>query len=140
MLYLTEWFTILMNYSADCDYLPLQVVVGSEHDEQNHVHLTGHRCFFFFQAEDGIRDHCVTGVQTCALPIYGLYGPLQRLEQAIAGMPEAIANALSERAPKPPATQQKPTPTPAQRQQSSGQRSEERRVGKECRSRWSPYH
>src|SRR5438034_11628889 len=23
----------------------------------------------FFQAEDGIRDHCVTGVQTCALPI-----------------------------------------------------------------------
>src|SRR5260221_7438995 len=24
-------------------------------------------CFFFFQAEDGIRDHCVTGVQTCAL-------------------------------------------------------------------------
>src|SRR5438034_4334333 len=28
--------------------------------------LTG---LFFFQAEDGIRDHCVTGVQTCALPI-----------------------------------------------------------------------
>src|SRR5260221_4698288 len=32
-----------------------------------------HMCvaFFFFQAEDGIRDHCVTGVQTCALPICG---------------------------------------------------------------------
>src|SRR5438034_7780705 len=30
------------------------------------------RFFFFFQAEDGIRDHCVTGVQTCALPICGL--------------------------------------------------------------------
>src|SRR5215211_8329531 len=28
--------------------------------------------FFFFQAEDGIRDHCVTGVQTCALPIYAV--------------------------------------------------------------------
>src|SRR3989475_8930743 len=27
-------------------------------------------CFFFFQAEDGIRDLTVTGVQTCALPIY----------------------------------------------------------------------
>src|SRR5438132_6055383 len=27
---------------------------------------------FFFQAEDGIRDHCVTGVQTCALPIYAI--------------------------------------------------------------------
>src|SRR2546425_9432397 len=26
--------------------------------------------FFFFQAEDGIRDKLVTGVQTCALPIY----------------------------------------------------------------------
>src|SRR5438034_11261159 len=29
-------------------------------------------CFFFFQAEDGIRDHCVTGVQTCALPIFAV--------------------------------------------------------------------
>src|SRR2546429_7079048 len=28
--------------------------------------------FFFFQAEDGIRDVAVTGVQTCALPIYDL--------------------------------------------------------------------
>ena len=26
-------------------------------------------CVFFFQAEDGIRDDLVTGVQTCALPI-----------------------------------------------------------------------
>src|ERR1039457_7550496 len=32
-------------------------------------------CFFFFQAEDGIRDYKVTGVQTCALPIcIGSYG------------------------------------------------------------------
>src|SRR6266496_6712450 len=30
--------------------------------------------FFFFQAEDGIRDLYVTGVQTCALPIYGATG------------------------------------------------------------------
>src|SRR6266404_7631344 len=29
------------------------------------------RLFFFFQAEDGIRDKLVTGVQTCALPIFG---------------------------------------------------------------------
>src|SRR2546421_12665837 len=28
-------------------------------------------CVFFFQAEDGIRDLIVTGVQTCALPIFG---------------------------------------------------------------------
>src|SRR5690606_40780252 len=34
------------------------------------VLLTVHLFFFFFQAEDGIRDFHVTGVQTCALPIY----------------------------------------------------------------------
>src|SRR5205809_6225225 len=35
-------------------------------------------CFFFFQAEDGIRDVAVTGVQTCALPISigGIFGSL----------------------------------------------------------------
>src|SRR5258708_37365954 len=31
-------------------------------------------CFFFFQAEDGIRDDLVTGVQTCALPIFHCAG------------------------------------------------------------------
>src|SRR2546422_5654471 len=31
-------------------------------------------CFFFFQAEDGIRDVAVTGVQTCALPIFDPVG------------------------------------------------------------------
>src|SRR5690606_40924340 len=39
----------------------------------HHVALVLERCsvsFFFFQAEDGIRDFHVTGVQTCALPIY----------------------------------------------------------------------
>src|SRR2546430_10930087 len=34
--------------------------------------------FFFFQAEDGIRDLTVTGVQTCALPI-SLHADLQRI-------------------------------------------------------------
>ena len=34
--------------------------------------------FFFFQAEDGIRDADVTGVQTCALPIYTKLGFLQK--------------------------------------------------------------
>src|SRR5229473_301109 len=35
--------------------------------------------FFFFQAEDGIRDKLVTGVQTCALPIWPL--PSQRAHE-----------------------------------------------------------
>src|SRR5207248_6065365 len=36
--------------------------------------------FFFFQAEDGIRDRTVTGVQTCALPIFGLRASDRRLD------------------------------------------------------------
>src|SRR2546427_3004376 len=36
--------------------------------------------FFFFQAEDGIRDLTVTGVQTCALPIYPASVPLAIIE------------------------------------------------------------
>src|SRR5204862_1712024 len=35
--------------------------------------------FFFFQAEDGIRDLYVTGVQTCALPIFGESGFLAKV-------------------------------------------------------------
>src|SRR6266496_2749617 len=35
--------------------------------------------FFFFQAEDGIRDLYVTGVQTCALPIYDDGSPVPAL-------------------------------------------------------------
>src|SRR5260221_14442475 len=44
---------------------------------------------FFFQAEDGIRDHCVTGVQTCALPIAGSEGAAQRLTDLNAPLAQA---------------------------------------------------
>src|SRR3712207_7824551 len=81
--------------------------------------------FFFFQAEDGIRDIGVTGVQTCALPICQ---ELRRLtigasldEYCVVG---EIKSGPSEIVPT----------------KGSPDRSEERRVGKECRSRWSPYH
>src|SRR5260370_27571998 len=96
-------------------------------------------CFFFFQAEDGIRDSSVTGVQTCALPIWidhhlavrqpprphhagaGQYWFPSRhtaphVDAGIARLALAGEKLLADR------------------------RSEERRVGKECRSRWSPYH
>src|SRR5205823_7255163 len=76
-------------------------------------------CFFFFQAEDGIRDKLVTGVQTCALPIS--FAPHVRAWARYA---------LSERGDR--------DPTP--RGTLPIDRSEERRVGKECRSRWSPDH
>src|SRR6476646_11189751 len=73
---------------------------------------------FVLQAEDGIRDHCVTGVQRCALPIlHRLLGCL-----ALADIDqEAVAEPIADR-------------------DAAVGRSEERRVGKECRSRWSPYH
>src|SRR3712207_7337023 len=97
---------------------------------------------FFFQAEDGIRDIGVTGVQTCALPIstelrskvlpprpmvpvsdskesfHVVEAPLQSLVAALAAVSVITMVAA--------------TPVVG--------RSEERRVGKECRSRWSPYH
>src|SRR5947207_3458078 len=44
--------------------------------------------FFFFQAEDGIRDHCVTGVQTCALPISSTGSDLAKIASA-SGIPRA---------------------------------------------------
>src|SRR4051794_41525406 len=95
--------------------------------------------FFFFQAEDGIRDGRVTGVQTCALPISRLYvGSLRRT--AVVSSVVGIAQRS-----QPLTTRNSASPTRTRRQPSSAQgtppaRSEERRVGKECRSRWSPYH
>src|SRR5690349_23625888 len=47
----------------------LYMVLHADHVECNVSPYTAHLFFFFFQAEDGIRDLYVTGVQTCALPI-----------------------------------------------------------------------
>src|SRR2546429_1756874 len=46
---------------------PLDLLVSYVRDKQ--LLLVIDNCDFFFQAEDGIRDVAVTGVQTCALPI-----------------------------------------------------------------------
>src|SRR5437764_9964177 len=88
---------------------------------------------FFFQAEDGIRDTSVTGVQTCALPI-------SKTGASVSSRICELANrrATTSRLPLkrlPPMTISK---TPAHIPPKPA-RSEERRVGKECRSRWSPY-
>src|SRR5256885_4010208 len=45
-----------------------------ENDISSGLGMIVNDCFFFFQAEDGIRDYKVTGVQTCALPICGMRG------------------------------------------------------------------
>src|SRR5256885_4503054 len=97
--------------------------------------------FFFFQAEDGIRDYKVTGVQTCALPI------CERLAFQVShtlehpGSPCDLdqvnrvddAGAASRRPPLDRLAVQ-------EMRAHEGRDREERRVGKECRSRWSPYH
>src|SRR5439155_4031600 len=88
--------------------------------------ITGamYRIFFFFQAEDGIRDGHVTGVQTCALPIWWRV----RLSDQSDAPPELAFGVK-----------------PGLRRRGIGAalltqfvKIGERRVGKECRSRWSP--
>src|SRR2546430_13656831 len=93
--------------------------------------------FFFFQAEDGIRDLTVTGVQTCALPIYIL--ALQRIKAGLAHVIHHEAAADRRLVHLREATEHLLALLPLDRRQEAV-RSEERRVGKECRSRWSPYH
>src|SRR5687767_16009470 len=82
--------------------------------------------FFFFQAEDGIRGKLVTGVQTCALPICRL-GPGWK----------GVFNYRSSR----PSIGRTAGAHPRDAYTTRGMvRSEERRVGKECRSRGAPGH
>src|SRR5207247_8196351 len=98
---------------------------------------------FFFQAEDGIRDPLVTGVQTCALPISAaviiqtpnFFGIVEQVKAAaeiahrkgallVVVFTEAVSLGILE--------------PPADADIVAGElRSEERRVGKECSSRWA---
>src|SRR2546421_8302775 len=97
---------------------------------------------FFFQAEDGIRDLIVTGVQTCALPIsiFGspahlalvyYYLPVANCDTSTCQLNVGYVSSADGGTSWTPSTQLAGPMTV---------RSEERRVGKECRSRWSPYH
>src|SRR5256884_8701342 len=161
--------------------------------------------FFFFQAEDGIRDVAVTGVQTCALPIYTLtlpegaaakwqLGEGSTIELSVAAMDEdaSLPGKRTEEEKKKEEEERKKEDKSKKKERESPDftvelvtsegatpdvlvskfvaipppfkekftkltvidekgyekdwepvfqtRSEERRVGKECRSRWSPYH
>src|SRR5205807_3805399 len=93
--------------------------------------------FFFFQAEDGIRDYKVTGVQTCALPIF--FGSGSIMQSALKAQ-EILAEKYNVSADVWSATSYKLLRNDAIRIQRWNMRSEERRVGKECRSRRSPAH
>src|SRR5256885_4796268 len=95
---------------------------------------------FFFQAEDGIRDYKVTGVQTCALPI-SRSSPRRAfsyLDAEHAGDGRASLNERFENALRGLDLAFQPIVRWPEKRLVA--RSEERRVGKECRSRWSPDH
>src|SRR3712207_7674436 len=96
--------------------------------------------FFFFQAEDGIRDIGVTGVQTCALPIsvpsaggWSVIGSAYASACPRTAAASIVLNASDVKVTSLNMSEQASPYVPLAR-------SEERRVGKECRSRWSPYH
>src|SRR4051794_41377899 len=94
--------------------------------------------FFFFQAEDGIRDGRVTGVQTCALPIS--HG------SSLISCWDKIKVRARQRCRPAPAQRRRrlsalfARPGEICRQRGREERSEERRVGKEGRSRWWADH
>src|SRR5437867_8165851 len=91
--------------------------------------------FFFFQAEDGIRDRTVTGVQTCALPIWArtamenndFQSALDFTKEALETITDDLTSAV---------TKEVRDVEDLIRTAAELGRSEERRVGKECRSGW----
>src|SRR5690606_39900778 len=92
--------------------------------------------FFFFQAEDGIRDLHVTGVQTCALPISPPHACARRAPSAVKGCsiscpasPARPVTTVGARALREPPACRRARP-------STATRSEERRVGKEGGAWW----
>src|SRR3712207_8402387 len=97
-------------------------------------------CVFFFQAEDGIRDIGVTGVQTCALPISFSRLLEPALEAAENGYPLSEVFARYWEAGEALLRKNEVARRTFLPEGRAPKRSEERRVGKECRSRWSPYH
>src|SRR5439155_5848562 len=100
---------------------------------------------FFFQAEDGIRDGHVTGVQTCALPISSINSGWSVAKSAnfVAAMSGAdngsTACPCGQTGRSLPPTRIVSGSAAWSPRSASGSRSEERRVGKECRSRWWEY-
>src|SRR5205823_8768897 len=97
--------------------------------------------FFFFQAEDGIRDKLVTGVQTCALPIW-LMQDRPRAGELAEAVREFIETEILPSIDDPRLRFRALVAANGlailERELAIGApRSEERRVGKECRCRWA---
>src|SRR5437764_10099133 len=94
--------------------------------------------FFFFQAEDGIRDTSVTGVQTCALPIsttFSRCGEAASSSASSSWRKLLCRSSVVNRARYGDSASRRICARVSTRDRV---RSEERRVGKECRLRWAP--
>src|SRR5256884_4289004 len=98
---------------------------------------------FFFQAEDGIRDVAVTGVQTCALPISRPISRDVAAPEYFCATPFHSVESTGGPARK-RRIRQHGASTAIHRETSGGTALPRDRksvvLGKECRSRWSPYH
>src|SRR5438552_8268224 len=94
---------------------------------------------FFFQAEDGIRDDLVTGVQTCALPIFVHAAAIDR--RGDRGQHDDRSRQRGRHGGRPGNQDRQPRADRAQlsHRRALPHRSEERRVGKEWSSRVSKY-
>src|SRR3989475_5137860 len=105
--------------------------------------------FFFFQAQQGIRYLTVNGVQTCSF----FFSSRRRHTRFDCDWSSDVCSSdlqsprggrrLTRVAPQPPASSDavlKAATSSSLASSACTVRSEERRVGKECRSRWAPYH
>src|SRR5207249_8729363 len=93
---------------------------------------------FFFQAEDGIQDRNVTGVQTCALPISGAAGTFHVSFTGVSHTNVTPVGTLHHTATVTGAIAFTPDDPTQPTYTGEFTRSEERRVGKECRPRRPP--
>src|SRR3546814_9690902 len=101
--------------------------------------------FFFSSRRRHTRCALVTGVQTCALPIFdGLRALVQEDDKALSIIAPEIGETFELRPAAPARRVRTGRPDQQELVGRDWQRSEERRVGKECvstcRYRWSPYH
>src|SRR5437762_11935592 len=90
---------------------------------------------FFFQAEDGIRDTSVTGVQTCALPI-SRNPPIGAREDRHEGTTLSAAESTKRGSLMPILSSANRRISGSGSDVARARRSEERRVGKGSRRRW----
>src|SRR2546430_4124861 len=112
---------------------------GGERRQPPRAHSSGHALFFFSSRRRHTRFDCDWSSDVCSSDLASLAAALFSTEvHAKDAVPiPRLRPSIAADSPIIPLPRPRPVlPSPAE----VGARSEERRVGKECRSRWSPYH